>query len=360
MISTLQNDGQRTQEQNLQDTGRSLTVWATCSILLILFYALAFWREGLGRTLSIFSHGTLIAVAFGSLGSLVGFLFGIPRTLQSTAVPPSSSSQDATDQQSAKLEDAYRQAVNTNLEQISDWLTKILVGVGLTQLQNIPRKLMGLAGYFQLGLGGNAPITLAIVLNAMVFGFFAGYLLTRLFLARAFSGADRAAGSLIVKEQFAQGLTEAGAYTKAVATLETTVADVGPNTSKDVKRTIYEGLLYNNLYVDPPDGFQKAIEYGQTYIVEEPQTPSPRIWAYLAAAYGQQFKWEQDHEKRQVVLDLARKNALDAVAQSLKLEPKMRVLLRSMWDPNDPTKERLQENDLEVFYSDPEFQKLLA
>jgi hypothetical protein len=360
--ATLQNNAPRTQERNLQDTGRSLVVWATCSIFLILLYALAFWREGLGRTLSIFSHGTLLAVAFGSIGSLVGFLFGIPRTLQSGSTASATGPQKATSgDQDSKSAGDYQQAVNTNLEQISDWLTKILVGVGLTQLQNIPQKLMGLAAYFQSGIGGNAPITLTIVLNSMVFGFFAGYLLTRLFLAGAFSGADRAATTaLIVREQFAQGLTEAGAYTKAVTTLETTIAEVGPNTSKDVKRSIYEGLLYNNLYVDPPDGFQKAIEYGRTYIQEEPQTPSAKIWAYLAAAYGQQYKWEQEHGKRQAVLDSARQDALESVTNSLKLETKMKGLLRSLWDPNDPAKERSQEDDLEVFYADANFQKLLG
>jgi hypothetical protein len=362
MITTaLQGDEPRTQDRNLHDTGRGLVVWGTCSIVLIFLYAVAFWSEGLGRTLSIFSHGSLIAVAFGSLGSLVGFLFGIPRTLQSgsTASRGSSDNTASGDQDHGRPDD-YRQEVNTNLEQISDWLTKILVGVGLTQLQNIPHKLMGLASYFQSGVGGNAPVSLVIVLNSMVFGFFAGYLLTRLFLAGAFRGADSVAAALIVREQFAQGLTEAGAYSKAATTLETTIADVGPNISKDVKKSIYEGLLYNNLYVNPPDGFQKAIEYGRTYLQEEPQNPSARIYAYLAAAYGQQYKWEHDHDKRQAVLDGARKNALDAVANALKLEPKMKGLLVSLWDPNDPTKERSQEDDLEVFFTDPDFQKLLA
>jgi hypothetical protein len=38
----------------------------------------------------------------------------------------------------------------------------------------------------------------------------------------------------------------------------------------------------------------------------------------------------------------------------------MKLLLKSMWDPTDPTKERSQEDDLEVFYTDADFQKLLA
>jgi hypothetical protein len=354
-------DAPRTLERNLRDTGQGLVIWSMFSILLILLYALAFWSAGFERMISIFTHGSLISVAFGSIGSLMGFLFGIPKTLQSASALNATSQSASQSGQINGGADDYHQSVNTNLEQISDWLTKILVGVGLTQLQNMPQKLMGLAAYFQSGLGGNAPLTLVIILNSMVLGFFAGYLLTRLFLAGAFVSADRfASADLARKEQFAQGLTEAGAYHKAISTLEAALAEIGPRTSIDVKRDIYEGLLYNYLYVEPPEGFQKAIQYGRTYNEQEPATPSTKIWAYLAAAYGQQYKWEQDHGKNKDVLDSARKNALDAIDRSLKLEPKMKSLLRSMWDPTDPTKERSQEDDLEVFYTDTDFQKLLA
>jgi tetratricopeptide (TPR) repeat protein len=232
--------------------------------------------------------------------------------------------------------------------------------VGLTQLQQIPAKLMGLAAYFQSGLHSNPSVTLVIVLNAMVFGFFTGYLLTRMFLAGAFSEADRAAATLLGAEQFAQGLTEAKAYRKAISTLEDALKEVGPDTPKEVKRKIYESLAYNYLYEEPPVGFQKVIEYGRAYVTQEPDTPSARIWAYLAAAYGQQYSWESKHDKRQGVLDEARKNALEAIQNALKLEPKIKPLLKSMWDPNDATKEPTEENDLEVFYDDPEFKKLLS
>ena len=58
-------DEPRTQEKNLRDTGQGLVVWATCSIALIIVYALGFSSEGTARVLSIVSHGTMIAVAFG-------------------------------------------------------------------------------------------------------------------------------------------------------------------------------------------------------------------------------------------------------------------------------------------------------
>jgi hypothetical protein len=350
---------ERSPERNLRETLKGLVVWGAGSGLLVAVYACSFWSRGFLEVVSIFGHGALIAIAFSSVGSLIGFLFGIPRTLQSASfmppkVVPSSTSVLATPGGDPT---GYQQTVNTNLEQISDWLTKILVGVGLTQLQHIPEKLKGMASYFQYGMGSNAPVTLVILLNAMVYGFFAGYLLTRLFLAGAFYGADT---GLIGKEQFARGLTEAGAYNEAISTLEGLLAQVGPTTPPDVKMNIYAGLTYNYLYLPPPRGFQKAIQYGEAYNQQEPSNPSTRIWAYLAAAYGQQYKWEQDHDKRDAVLKSARSSALKAIQTALSLDQRIKPLLKALWDPNDPAKERSQEDDLEVFYDDLDFKKLLG
>jgi hypothetical protein len=347
----------RSAEKNLRQTIKGLLIWGAGSAVLIAVYASSWWSRGFPQVVAIFGHGALIAIAFSSVGSLVGFLFGIPRTLQSVSPVSPKSTPTSDTLGSAGDSGGYQQAVNTNLEQISDWLTKILVGVGLTQLQHIPEKLKAMATYFEVGLAGNAPITLVILLNAMVFGFFAGYLLTRLFLAGAFYGADT---SLIGKEQYARGLSEAGAYNEAVSTLEASLAQIGPTTSPDVKMSIYAGLVYNYLYLPPPEGFQKAIQYGEAYNQQEPSNQNPRIWAYLAAAYGQQYKWEFEHDKRQAVLDSVRSKALKAIQTAINLDSRTKPLLRALWDPNDPVKERSQEDDLEVFYDDPEFKKVLA
>ena len=77
-----------TQEEDLKVTVRGLMVWAAISIFLILVYALAASGQGFSKVVSIFSHGALIAIAFSSVGSLTGFLFGIPRTLQSAVPAP--------------------------------------------------------------------------------------------------------------------------------------------------------------------------------------------------------------------------------------------------------------------------------
>jgi hypothetical protein len=112
----------------------------------------------------------LCASACMALGWAVGFLFGVPRSSSTNA--------------SARI--------NTNLEQISDWLTKILVGVGLTQLQQIPGALRELAGYISkdFGKSGSDVFSLSMVLYFFTIGFLMGYLLTRLALQREFDDAE--------------------------------------------------------------------------------------------------------------------------------------------------------------------------
>lgn len=86
----------------------------------------------------------------------------------------------------------YAQRVNTNLEQISDWLTKILVGVGLIQIKEIKNAVSGAAVYIAQGIGEqHRTFAAALVVYFSVIGFLNGYLLTRLWLAGAFSRADR-------------------------------------------------------------------------------------------------------------------------------------------------------------------------
>ena len=107
-------------------------------------------------------------------GCLTGFLFGIPRVFQ----------QDPDDNEAE-----YRQAVNTNLEQISDWLTKIIVGMGLIHLQEIPGKFQSLAEFISNEADCSAASAGSLLILFAVIGFFASYLLTRLYLAGAFSRA---------------------------------------------------------------------------------------------------------------------------------------------------------------------------
>ena len=85
--------------------------------------------------------------------------------------------------------------MNTNLEEISDWLTKILVGLGLSQISQVPSALNSLSSYLSEGIGGptgSAKVfALAIIVYFSVVGFIGGYLVTRLVLQGAFYKADQ-------------------------------------------------------------------------------------------------------------------------------------------------------------------------
>lgn len=101
------------------------------------------------------------------VGALLGFLFGVPKTLtegsttggatpdpapatgksgQPAAAPPQGTVTNA-------VRSGHGVAANTNLEQISDWLTNILVGVGLVQIGKTPRACGRLTGHTAQLLG---------------------------------------------------------------------------------------------------------------------------------------------------------------------------------------------------------------
>ena len=178
-----QKTNEETQTEGLSAAAKMSIALAIIGILGILGYALqAIPRQGLAQFFSIASTGLITAGAFLLGGSLIGFLFGIPRTLQQDRPPgDEQGGQDVT----------YR--ANTNLEQISDWLTKILVGVGLTQLSQIPETIGNLSRFLARGFGGypsSSSFATVLVLYFSALGFLLGYLWTRLFLASALRRAD--------------------------------------------------------------------------------------------------------------------------------------------------------------------------
>ncbi len=147
------------------------------------------------------SIGLLVAGASIMAGGLLGFLFGIPRSLQISELTGGQA--DKTDK------GAYK--ANTNLEQISDWLTKILVGVGLTQLTKVPEKLNDLAKFLSPGFGGTPQseiMAVTIVLLFSISGFLFGYLYTRLFVGEQLRKADDAALGEMINDEIGKQMSQ--------------------------------------------------------------------------------------------------------------------------------------------------------
>jgi len=138
--------------------------------------------------LSVFSVACMFATASILAGGLFGFLFGIPRTLQQQR----DGEEIGTGKPSVEGE-PQTYAPNTNLEQISDWLTKILVGAGLIQLGKLRELLRDSATSLAPGFGGGESgrvFSLATVLSYVFLGFLISYLWTRLYFAGALRAVD--------------------------------------------------------------------------------------------------------------------------------------------------------------------------
>jgi len=152
---------------------------------------------------SVSGVSLLLAGAAITFGGLVGFIFGIPR----------SGNTDAGTGKSGKEREGGGYRPNTNLEQISDWLTKILVGAGLTQLTVFPEKLQTLFEYAaeqMRGCGGcsSSVFSGSLIIFFFVSGFMYAFLWTRLNLAREMKRADDDLADLLAKSMGALGAME--------------------------------------------------------------------------------------------------------------------------------------------------------
>ena len=136
----------------------------------------------------VFSMGFLFAGACGITGWLFGLLFGIPRTLSR---PENSTAATSTVSGSNTASTAIKSSrVNTNLEDISDWLTKTIIGVGLTQLLSLPNYVWNGADLLNR-FGFEWPTAGRLLAVVLLFyflpgGFWLGYVGTRTALTRLF------------------------------------------------------------------------------------------------------------------------------------------------------------------------------
>jgi hypothetical protein len=146
-------------------------------LLGVFFFSIGVTRD-IGAFWGVFASAVLFSCASAAAGGLLGFLFGVPRnrsveTLQEG--PPAGV------------------RPNTNLEQVSDWLTKILIGATLVQLGSIPSAAAKLFSSMAPSLGGQPNGTAfagAIVIFFTIWGLLGAWLATRLYLGKAMDDAD--------------------------------------------------------------------------------------------------------------------------------------------------------------------------
>jgi hypothetical protein len=128
-----------------------------------------------------FGTTALVGIASAAVGALLGFIFGIPRTLDPAgrvAVAGAVAQGGPVASSQAAL------AANTNLERVSDWLTTLLIGATLVQSQNVITWIGNLGDKFTDGLTIQVLVPL-IVVYYFALAFLGTYLITRLYLTYA-------------------------------------------------------------------------------------------------------------------------------------------------------------------------------
>ena len=257
-----------------------------------------------------------LAAACAVLGWLFGLLFGIPRTLSRGAVSGSSSPD-------SHLAGSSR--VNTNLEDISDWLTKTLVGVGLSSIFGAPHFIWHVADVVnQQGLGW-MPYGRALALTLILFfasgGFWLGYVGTRTILTKLLDTYDG----------------EPSSSTQLV----------------EVKVTTLLKYLYEE------NGFESAIRFGRELLSdpEAKNTYEGRIYFAIACAYGQKHAVvKKDNPTSPTLVDL-RLEVLKAARAAIARDPSQKKQLRDLWQANE---QELESDLASIPHDDPEFTELLA
>ena len=319
--------------------------------------------------------GTMIVLTAGAVGAVLGFLFALPRVLakdQSDKPAPAPAPEPVS---TAKAPQPRRLlGSNTNLERVSDWLTTMIVGVGLTQLGNVNTALLDFrqfiadtAKVFPADCTLNATAACKDALHAgvlplvspllLIFGLVAGfvgfYLLTRLKLSRLFLNVEMALDGHkdaplpepnaegvkdVVSRHIAAGETESPAMQAVMSSARPSVDD-----------TI--SLMYSLLY--RTNGYQQVIELG-AQLANTVATTRPSYWFYLAAAFGQKYSALLEQKQTGSALQSARDNALESARKAVQIDPIFKQRLLHVSDPDGV------DNDLADLRNDPDFLNIVG
>jgi hypothetical protein len=178
-----------------RDFALSLVVVVMALIVLFVLACMALgWAQSCNwnQFLKITVAAGSISLACGGVGALLGFLFGLPRSLPAT---------------SDRNRGLHGYLDNTNLLDVSDWLTKIIVGLSLVQIGRLPSAVGRLGRTLAPALGYSpdgkyacttaitsedaiAAIAVTMCMTALVFAFMIGYLWARVTFTRLLRDSD--------------------------------------------------------------------------------------------------------------------------------------------------------------------------
>lgn len=331
------------------------------------------WTAAVGVCLIIF-------FAAAAVGSAFGFLFAVPRLLADRATDAANDVTSDVDASARKRDNTSASAKgatpaelstrllrsNSNLERISDWLTTMLVGVGLSQIGAIGTTLNQFSGFLAAkalvfpaeGSGAATAGVLPavgpmILIFGVVVGFLGTYVYTRVVVADLFNRAEHGFSNAAL-ERKPVSAEAAGRVLQEARALSVQTSDPTIDALANA-RTVSVGdalnLMFQLLY--EPLGYERVINMA----AELRTSPAPRTadyWYCLAAAYGQQHHaLKINGSDEPGALDAARTNALNAAREAVARDPGYADRLWWLSDPDE------DDDDLADFRSDPEFRRIV-
>lgn len=258
--------------------------WALFLIFLagiLLVLALYGWSV---RSVPVFVASVMVGTAALVIGALFGFLFGIPR-----------GPADATDAATATASTDYRPS--NSLEQVSEWLTKILVGAGLVQLAQIKTALSSLGGAVAGSLSapppGTALVSQLVAIVFVVYGFLISFLWTRLYYSQLQTNIDRNLRTVLATE-----IKKKEQY-RSLASQLATGAITTPNTSTTSTK---EFRLDTSEMSEWPDEVRKKFHEFKTAPVNWNDDTASRVFRVTTnAANGKVLEAQCDADLRRSV-----------------------------------------------------------
>lgn len=170
------------------------------------------------------SVGPVLLWVFASLlaGAAAGFLFGIPKSglttksepkAADTAGTPGAAGESRAGSPTRRAETSLGARPNTNLEEVSDWLTKIIVGLTLVNLDSLTLQVQRICGNAAAAIradptASDVSTATALVVGFAILGFLSMYLYMRLFVQGAFVRSDASLGNYLEKVREAEIVSE--------------------------------------------------------------------------------------------------------------------------------------------------------
>jgi len=167
-------------------------MWILAILGILSVVVLFFWSTVQASRIDAFTWAFVAALAALVIGGSLGLLFGLP-TAQTGSVGPTSAHRD---------EDlGYRES--TSLEQVADWLTKILIGLTLTQFENWELRFSRMsANLTQVLTGRDSPLPGGVLLAFYaVLGFLMAYLWMRRYFIHELVAANAESRALRKRAQ---------------------------------------------------------------------------------------------------------------------------------------------------------------